>query len=96
MVKLNDRVSFSPIIVGTMKLGTWGANYTTSEYQSFIESCIELGGTTFDHADIYGSYTTEGEFGQILKQQPALREQMQIITKCGIFYFCDTFWKHYH
>lgn len=81
---MDTRVQYSPIIVGTMKLGAWGANYNTSQYQAFIEESISIGGTTFDHADIYGGYTTESEFGQVLKQQPSLREKMQIITKCGI------------
>lgn len=86
---MNTRVHYSPVIVGTMKLGVWGANYNTAQYQAFIEESIALGGTTFDHADIYGGYTTEAEFGQVLKQQPSLREKMQIITKCGIRLMSD-------
>ena len=38
----------------------------------------------FDHADIYGNYTTEAEFGEALKENPSFRNQMQLITKCGI------------
>lgn len=49
-----------------------------------IRACLAAGITTFDHADIYGGYTCEGLFGHVLKQQPALRDQMQIVTKCGI------------
>jgi predicted oxidoreductase len=49
-----------------------------------IKDCIATGVTSFDHADIYGDYTTEEEFGKVLQQQPSLRQQMQIITKCGI------------
>ncbi|WP_081321619.1 aldo/keto reductase, partial [Bacillus mycoides] len=50
----------------------------------FIEDCMDLGITTFDHADIYGGYTCEGLFGEALQLKPSLRENMQIITKCGI------------
>jgi predicted oxidoreductase len=38
----------------------------------------------FDHADIYGDYTTEEEFGAALKLKTSIRDRIQIITKCGI------------
>lgn len=67
-----------------MRLGKWGVGMTKSEYHAFIEGCIELELTDFDHADIYGDYTTEKEFGEVLKSIPSLRSKIQIITKCGI------------
>jgi len=80
---------FSELIIGTMRLGTWDANYDTAQWQSFIEDCLALGMTTFDHADIYGDYSTEADFGKVLKQAPQLRESLQIITKCGICRVCE-------
>ena len=77
-------MSYSRIIAGTMKWGTWGAHFSTSAYEAMIKNCLQLGVTTFDHADIYGDYTTEEEFGKVLKHEPSLRQQMQLITKCGI------------
>ena len=74
----------SKIISGCMYWGEWGANLSVTDTQKLIEGCLELGVTTFDHADIYGHYTTEKLFGQVLKENPALRENMQLITKCGI------------
>ena len=50
----------------------------------WIEECLELGITSFDHADIYGDYRVEALFGEALAAAPGLRERMQIITKCGI------------
>lgn len=50
----------------------------------WIEACLELGITSFDHADIYGDYRVETLFGEALAAAPGLRERMQIITKCGI------------
>lgn len=76
--------TISSLIFGTMRLGAWGANMNTVEYEKMIQESIELGVTTFDHADIYGHYTTEGEFGKVLKKQPSLRQKMELITKCGI------------
>ncbi len=81
--------NLSTIIMGTMRLGAWGANYKTKQWQQFIEDCLEIGVTTFDHADIYGDYTTEADFGKVLKANPALRDKLQIITKCGIRRVCD-------
>lgn len=67
-----------------MRWGTWGANFKTEQYREVIEQCIEIGLDEFDHADIYGDYTTEAEFGAVLKNNASLRNKMKIITKCGI------------
>lgn len=75
---------FSKIIAGTMKWGAWGSKFDVVTYERMIKDCLSMGVTTFDHADIYGDYTTEEEFGKVLKQQTGLRKQMQIISKCGI------------
>ncbi len=80
---MNNRVKHNPI-VGCMRWGTWGANFTTGQYQQMIEQCIEIGLDEFDHADIYGDYTTEAEFGAVLKGNSSLRNKMKLITKCGI------------
>jgi predicted oxidoreductase len=77
-------LQLSPVIAGCMKWGQWGVNYSTAQYQKLIEDCIANNITSFDHADIYGDYTVEEEFGNALKQKPHLRQQMQLITKCGI------------
>ena len=50
----------------------------------WIEACLDLGITSFDHADIYGGYTVEALFGQALALRPALRQRMQLVSKCGI------------
>lgn len=49
-----------------------------------IELAISLGVTTIDHADIYGSYTSEALFGSALRHKPSLRDRCEIVTKCGI------------
>lgn len=67
-----------------MKWGQWGARFTTTQYRQLIDECLSLGVTSFDHADIYGHYSTEQEFGEALKEIPAQRQQLQLITKCGI------------
>ncbi len=79
-----NQLLLSPVIAGCMKWGEWGSRFSTKQYGDLIRQCIELGVTSFDHADIYGNYTTEAEFGEALKETPSLRDQLQLITKCGI------------
>jgi predicted oxidoreductase len=67
---------------GMWRLHEWNMN--KNELSGFIEDCLELGITTFDHADIYGDYGNEEIFGRILKSNPSIREKMEIVTKCGI------------
>lgn len=78
------KTSFSPIIAGTMNWGIWDKNLSTAEMASLIHVCLENKISTFDHADIYGGYTTESEFGKALKQSKIDRKKIQLISKCGI------------
>ncbi len=77
-------IEFSPFIIGTMLLGKWGQNFSATEVERFIRGCLDLGLNCFDHADIYGHYTTEALFGKVLKKDTELRSKMQLISKCGI------------
>jgi predicted oxidoreductase len=67
-----------------MRWGKWGAGFSRAEYEAIIKDCIENDITSFDHADIYGDYTTEQEFGAALKTMKTERSKIQLITKCGI------------
>ena len=71
-------------IVGCMRWGVWGENFTTKQFEQIIDQCLSIGLNVFDHADIYGHYTTEADFGNALKGNTSLRDKIQIITKCGI------------
>ena len=71
-------------IVGCMRWGLWGENFTAQQYEQIINQCLAIGLDIFDHADIYGYYTTEADFGNALKGNTSLRDQIKIITKCGI------------
>ena len=74
----------SSLVIGTMTWGLWGNALNTNEMINRIEGAIELGLNRFDHADIYGDYTTESEFGVALKQSNVARQNIELITKCGI------------
>jgi len=75
-------LDLSRIVAGMWRLGEW--NMPVASRVTFIEECIALGVTTFDHADIYGDYGVETLFGEALRAQPGLRERIEIVSKCGI------------
>ncbi|WP_332028430.1 aldo/keto reductase [Kaistella sp.] len=77
-------MTFSPIIIGTMRWGIWGANHSVKNVQHLIEISLEENLFTFDHADIYGNYTTEKLFGDAFSAMKINREEVQFISKCGI------------
>ncbi|MCK9279028.1 MAG: aldo/keto reductase [Melioribacteraceae bacterium] len=72
----------SKIVAGFWRLKEW--NYTIQEIEGLINFCLENGITSFDHADIYGNYECDLEFGKVLNHNFSLREKMTIVTKCGI------------
>ncbi|MET3134473.1 putative oxidoreductase [Oxalobacteraceae bacterium GrIS 1.11] len=72
----------SRIVAGMWRIADW--NMTAQQRLAFIEQCLEWGVSSFDHADIYGDYGAENLFGEALALRPALREQMQLVSKCGI------------
>ncbi|MEL6143194.1 MAG: aldo/keto reductase [Bacteroidota bacterium] len=77
--------SLSPVIAGVMKWGVWGADLDTAAMQRLIEESVDAGITSFDHADIYGHYTTEAAFGQAIQTLGSgFREKIELISKCGI------------
>lgn len=75
-------LELSPIVAGLWRITSW--NLSVADRVSWIEQALELGITTFDHADIYGDYRAEAVFGEALKAAPSLRARMQVVTKCGI------------
>lgn len=74
--------NLSSVVAGLWRIVSW--QLSVQERVRWIEQALELGITSFDHADIYGDYQAEVQFGEALKAAPALRGQMQLVTKCGI------------
>lgn len=79
-----NKTSLSKIAAGTMNWGVWDKNLGVSEMAHMINICVENKITTFDHADIYGGYTTEAQFGKAFTESKVSRERIQLISKCGI------------
>ena len=79
-----SKTTLSPIIAGAMNWGIWDKNLNTKEMDNIIHLCLENKITTFDHADIYGGYTTEAAFGKAFASSKIDRESLEFISKCGI------------
>lgn len=79
----------SRLIYGCMGFGGgWNSQPVRPEHihqaNVVVDTALECGIRTFDHADIYTFGKAEQVFGDVLKQRPHLRDQMVIQTKCGI------------
>lgn len=81
-VHLSEKLKMSKIALGFWRLNDWGM--TSEKLLEYLEKAIDLGVTTFDHADIYGHYTCEKMFGEALALKPKLRAKIQIVSKVGI------------
>ncbi len=88
-VKLNDTLEISKIVHGHWRLADWALS--ANELQVLINQVLDLGITTFDHADIYGNYSCEALFGRILERDPSLRNRIELVTKCGIKLISDKY-----
>ena len=74
-------ISVSRIAQGCMRID----RLSKSELDALIRSDLDAGISFFEHADIYGGNgRCEELFGNILREDPTLREKMVIQTKCGI------------
>jgi predicted oxidoreductase len=83
----------SSIVQGMWRLMEW--NYTRVQLAELIAACLEVGVTTFDHADIYGAYQCEARFGEVWKDVVSRREDIQLVSKCDIRLVCDRRPEHY-
>lgn len=86
---------FSRIISGAWRWHT----VSQDTVAKLIQTSLDEGITTFDHADIYGDHGNEEIFGNVLKKNPSLRSQMELVTKFGIKFSSakrpKTWVKHY-
>lgn len=72
-----------------MNWGRWGSQLDYKAMASLIHHCVENEVSSFDHADIYGGYSTESEFGKAYANSGIERDRIQLITKCGIQYMSE-------
>ena len=89
--------TLSQFVAGFWRVADW--QLSAQQRLTIIKRYIELGVYSMDHADIYGGYQCEALFGEALALQPSLRQQCQLISKCGIKLTTDktpdTYLNHY-
>ena len=73
---------FSRLIYGTWRL--LDTKPTAQEINRRLHVCLELGITTIDTAEVYGTYEVEAMLGAALALTPGLRDKFEIVTKAGI------------
>lgn len=82
-IDITQDLSFSRIIYGMWRLSD-DDDTTPAHVQAKIEACLAQGITTLDQADIYGGYAAEEVLGKALMAAPALKDQIEVVTKCDI------------
>ena len=96
---LSDNINFSRLIYGMWRL-TDDKDTSIEHIKKKISLCLDQGITTFDQADIYGDYSAEELFGEVIKVNKSVRKEIEIITKCDIIAPCGKYVdepvKHYN
>ena len=77
--------NFSKVVFGTWRILDDERTRTKEGLLSVFKSCLEVGITTIDTAEIYGSYRVEEAIGTALRLDKSIRQHLQIVTKCGIY-----------
>ena len=82
-VNLSSSSSISRIIYGMWRLAD-DINTSSKHISDKVNLCLDQGITSFDQAAVYGLYSAEALFGEVLKANPSLRQKIEIVSKCGI------------
>ena len=82
-VNLSSSSSISRIIYGMWRLAD-DINTSSKHISNKVNLCLDQGITSFDKAALYGLYSAEALFGEVLKVNPSLRHKIEIVSKCGI------------
>lgn len=83
-------IEFSRLVYGAWRLAD-DADRSKANVQAKIEACLDVGMTTFDHADIYGDYECETLFGEAFREMTDAHSLTQHITKCDIALVSEKF-----
>lgn len=83
-VALDAGLSLSRLVFGAWRLLDTAERPDAQAVARLIGTAIDLGLTSFDHADIYGDYQVEAAFGAGLAAWKGRRDDIQIVTKCDI------------
>ncbi|MEK1925762.1 MAG: aldo/keto reductase [Rhizobium giardinii] len=80
----SDGPAFSRLVWGAYRITNDPERREIAHIARMVDTCLDAGITTIDHADIYGGYRVEALFGEMLASRPDLRNRIELVTKCGI------------
>ncbi|MGR3498097.1 MAG: aldo/keto reductase [Limimaricola soesokkakensis] len=82
-IEISRDVALSRLVYGMWRIAD-DSDTSPAHVRAKIDACLEQGITTMDQADIYGGYGAEAVLGAALKEDPSLRDRIEIVSKCGI------------
>jgi predicted oxidoreductase len=85
---------FSRIVYGAWRMNDDVDNAPKDALEK-IQAALDIGITTFDHADIYGDYSCETLFGAALRLDSSIKDRIQIVTKCDIKLMSEKYPEHF-
>ena len=71
MSLMHNPAGLSPVIAGAWRLAEW--QWTPQQRLAWIEANLDIGVSSFDHADIYGGYSVEALFGEAATCPPGTK-----------------------
>lgn len=86
-LEITDTLKMDRVVHGHWRLLDWKLG--KEGLYKLTREIMELGLSTIDTADIYGGFSCEEAFGEVLKANKGLREELTIVTKCGIVFPCE-------
>lgn len=86
-LEITDTLKMDRVVHGHWRLLDWKLG--KEGLYKLTREILELGLSTIDTADIYGGFACEEAFGEVLKANKGLREELTIVTKCGIVFPCE-------
>ena len=79
---------FSRLVFGTWRLLDDTEAATPQGLLARLKTCLNLGITTIDTAEIYGFYRVEEAIGAALALDAGVKSRMEIVSKAGIYIPC--------
>lgn len=77
---MKEQFQDTKVILGLMRI----SEISDEDLTKVIKDAISLGIHYFDISDIYSNHEAERKLGRVIANNPELRKQMFIQTKCGI------------
>ena len=82
MADPRNPAGLSPVVAGAWRLADW--QWTPQQRLAWVEGNLDIGITSFDHADADGSHAVERLLGEVLAPCPALRQRLQLVGTCRL------------